>query len=347
MNGQASRIVQWNKGHDVLVSRQNKRSYQHHSYMIDMLVPVRYPICIPWVASGKKVTPQPMKDDDIVSDWMGEEKDEPFGLGDILPDDVRARPRAYLKYPRMSYQHEKYRELADRFEVTKAKDPPKRKHAAISDHVQAAEPSYKVQDVEIPQADELRGFATSVTRNLDRGFIVFGQPPWSRSVVRRGAGSYVVAIQCESRSSLVVSPSSDVVCLASTQINCAATTGEQSRDFDSHRIRARLDGTTKIIWEDSAAVQSIQRPSHGQQTLSTLGMTVRAESPQRAAERVVLLSRVCSEHVRDNLIALPSKLDGVSMTTRESQVDTLVLKRGSHWLSRKILLHARRYHHHY
>jgi hypothetical protein len=112
---------------------------------------------------------------------------------------------------------------------------------------------------------------------------VFGQPPWSRSVVRRGARSYVAAIQCQSRSSLVVSSSSDVVYLASSQISCAATTGERGRDSDSHRIRARLDGTAKMIWEDSAAVQSIQRPSHGRQTLSTLGMTVRAEFPEYVA----------------------------------------------------------------
>lgn len=29
-----------------------------------------------------------------------------------------------------------------------------------------------MQDIEIPQLDELRGFATSVTHNLNRGFIV-------------------------------------------------------------------------------------------------------------------------------------------------------------------------------
>lgn len=73
----------------------------------------------------------------------------------------------------MSYQDEKYRQLADRFEGAEAKDPLKRKHAAISDDVQAAsEPSYKVQDIETPQAGELRGFATSVTHNLDCGFVV-------------------------------------------------------------------------------------------------------------------------------------------------------------------------------
>jgi hypothetical protein len=36
--------------------------------MMNMLLPVRYTICIPWVALGKIVTPQPMKDDDINSD---------------------------------------------------------------------------------------------------------------------------------------------------------------------------------------------------------------------------------------------------------------------------------------
>jgi hypothetical protein len=49
----------------------------------------------------------------------------------------------------------------------------------------------------------------------------------------------------------------------------------------------------------------------------------------------VLPSRVFSEDFTDNLIALPSKLDGESMMTGESQVVTLVLKRESHWLSRE------------
>lgn len=72
---------------------------------------------------GKKVTPQPMKEEDLVAGWTGHEKDDLLKLGDMLPDDMRARPRAYLTYPKLSYQHEKYREHADRFEAAKSKDP--------------------------------------------------------------------------------------------------------------------------------------------------------------------------------------------------------------------------------
>lgn len=40
---------------------------------------------------GKKVTPQPIEDEDIISGWTGKEKDKLLAEGDTLPDDVRAR----------------------------------------------------------------------------------------------------------------------------------------------------------------------------------------------------------------------------------------------------------------
>lgn len=38
-----------------------------------------------------------MNDEDLVAGWSGKEREELLKLGDMLRDDVRARPRAYVK----------------------------------------------------------------------------------------------------------------------------------------------------------------------------------------------------------------------------------------------------------
>jgi len=45
---------------------------------------------------GKSFLLQPMKDEDLVTGWSGKEKEELLKLGDMLRDDIRARPRAYV-----------------------------------------------------------------------------------------------------------------------------------------------------------------------------------------------------------------------------------------------------------
>jgi hypothetical protein len=47
--------------------------------------------------NGESFLPQPMNDEDLVAGWSGKEREELLKLGDMLRDDVRARPRAYVK----------------------------------------------------------------------------------------------------------------------------------------------------------------------------------------------------------------------------------------------------------
>jgi hypothetical protein len=83
---------------------------------------------------------------------------------------------------------------------------------------------------------------TPISKTLFNAILVgFAQPLQSRAGGRHGDMSYVIAVRCLSKSSLLMVSSHHVVHFTSIQVRCAATPGQRSRDLDPHDIRARLN----------------------------------------------------------------------------------------------------------
>lgn len=136
-------------------------------------LPAYKPRDAPRKRRGQQITPQPMKGEDLVSGWSGQTREELLDLGDMLPEDVRARPRAYLKAAGLSHQQEKGRQwMNNQRQIDESKASSKRKHDEISGAQPYSLPVYQVPQFPLPQPDPQRGPAESVTFNLDGNSII-------------------------------------------------------------------------------------------------------------------------------------------------------------------------------
>jgi hypothetical protein len=125
---------------------------------------------------GKKVSAQPMGNDQLINGWKGETREGLLKVPDMFPPDVRARPRAYLTPPPLSRQQQRSRRYFDnQREGPAAVDAPSKRKRRIDDIsgdsqlmvAQYMVPDYQMPQIPIPARDSLGQAAVAVTFQLE------------------------------------------------------------------------------------------------------------------------------------------------------------------------------------